>query len=133
MKKKLRITVEGKTYEVEVEEITVGGTPVQRPAAVEQKPAAQAVQPAPQQAEQTQKPAKPSAVGGETLPAPIPGKILSIKVQEGQEVKAGQVVLILEAMKMENEITAPIDGEIKEILVKEGQSVNTGEGLITIG
>jgi len=129
MKKKLRITVEGKTYEVEVEEITVGGTPVQRPAAVEQKPAAQAAQ----QAEQTQKPAKPSAVGGETLPAPIPGKILSIKVQEGQEVKAGQVVLILEAMKMENEITAPVDGQIKEILVSEGQSVNTGEALFTIG
>lgn len=134
MIKKLKITVEGKTYEVEVEEI--GGVqvsttvPAPKPAApvpadppkAEPRPAAQ--QPAKEAAK---------AAPGEVVPAPIPGKVLSIKVKPGDTVGAGQVILILEAMKMENEITAPVDGQIKDILVAEGQAVNSGEAMLVIG
>jgi len=70
---------------------------------------------------------------GEKINAPIPGKVLSIKVKPGDMVKAGDVVLILEAMKMENEIGSPVDGTVKQVVVKEGQSVNTGDVMIVIG
>lgn len=134
MIKKLKITVEGKTYEVEVEEI--GGVqvsttvPAPKPAApvpadppkAEPRPAAQ------QHAKEAAK-----AAPGEVVTAPIPGKILSIKVKPGDTVGAGQVILILEAMKMENEITAPVDGQIKDILVAEAQAVNSGEAMLVIG
>ncbi len=63
---------------------------------------------------------------------PMPGKILRILVKEGEQVKTGQGLLILEAMKMENEIPAPKDGVVKKILVKEGDTVNTGDPLIEI-
>jgi biotin carboxyl carrier protein len=67
------------------------------------------------------------------ITAPLPGVVWDIKVQEGQAVKAGDVILILEAMKMENEIMAPIDGVIKSINVKIGQQVMTGDILAVIG
>ncbi len=63
----------------------------------------------------------------------MPGKILKILVKEGDQVKTGQGLLVLEAMKMENEIPAPKDGIVKKILVKEGDTVNTGDPLIEIG
>ena len=65
--------------------------------------------------------------------APMTGKIVSVKVKEGDEVKEGQVICVLEAMKMENEITAPRSGKVKEIRVSEGAAVNEGEVLLVIG
>ncbi len=123
MKKKFKITVEGKTYEVEVEEIGGTGAPVKI-----QAPAVQPAAPAP-----VSEPKKASTTEGQQIPAPIPGKVWKITSKAGDKVKSGDVILILEAMKMENEISSPIDGEIKEILVSEGQSVNTGDALAVIG
>ncbi|WP_028307850.1 biotin/lipoyl-containing protein [Desulfitibacter alkalitolerans] len=135
MIKKLKITVEGKTYEVEVEEI--GGaqisTTVPAPkTAAPASPAAPKAEPKPA-AQQPAKEAQAAPGEGEIVPAPIPGKVLSIKVKPGDTVGAGQVILILEAMKMENEITAPVDGQIKDILVAEGQAVNSGDAMLVIG
>ncbi|ADT83265.1 sodium-extruding oxaloacetate decarboxylase subunit alpha [Thermococcus barophilus] len=73
------------------------------------------------------------SVGGGVVSAPMPGKVLRILVREGDEVKAGQGLLVLEAMKMENEIPAPKDGIVKKILIKEGDTVDTGQPLIEIG
>jgi glutaconyl-CoA decarboxylase len=136
VKKKLRITVEGKTYEVEVEELETSGAP-KAPVSKE------TVQPKPQtpapraetKIDASPAPAKPAAptAEGEKVSAPIPGKILSINVKAGDKVSSGDQLLILEAMKMENEISAPTDGEIKEILVTEGQAVQTGDVLVVIG
>jgi len=78
--------------------------------------------------------AKPQApVGGNVVSAPMPGKILRILVKEGEQVKTGQGLLVLEAMKMENEIPSPKDGIIKSILIKEGDTVDTGQALIELG
>jgi glutaconyl-CoA decarboxylase len=76
--------------------------------------------------------AAPSA-GSITVDAPMPGKVLGIKVSAGQAVKKGDVVVILEAMKMENEIVAPEDGTVASINVASGENVETGATLITIG
>ncbi|MCD6559120.1 MAG: biotin/lipoyl-binding protein, partial [Palaeococcus sp.] len=72
-------------------------------------------------------------VGGNVVSAPMPGKILRILVKEGEQVKTGQGLLVLEAMKMENEIPSPKDGIIKSILIKEGDTVDTGQALIELG
>ncbi len=114
--KKFNITVNGKTYEVDVEEI--GG--VSAPAAAP-KPAAPAAAP------------KAVPAGGNTVTSPMPGTILDIKVKEGDTVSSGQVLIILEAMKMENEIMAPADGTVTSIQVQKGASVNAGDVLIVLG
>jgi pyruvate carboxylase subunit B len=75
----------------------------------------------------------PAPAGEGVIGAPMPGKILRILVKEGEQVKTGQGLLILEAMKMENEIPAPKDGVVKRILVKEGDTVDTGQPLIELG
>ena len=105
------VTLEGKKYEVEVE-------------------CADISQAAPEQANTA--PVNTNA-GGETITAPMPGTIVGIKVEQGQQVKKGDVLLILEAMKMENEMMAPIDGRISQIAVSEGAAVNVGDKLIVIG
>src|SRR5699024_11021667 len=109
--------------EVEVDEIDSGETVSQRP--VKSKPVPKVIE---------EKPAekKVAPEGTETIDAPMPGTILSINVNEGDSISAGQVLLILEAMKMENEIVAPRDGKITSILVNEGASVDGGENLLTI-
>ncbi|NLT94217.1 MAG: acetyl-CoA carboxylase biotin carboxyl carrier protein subunit [Clostridia bacterium] len=130
--RKFNVTVNGKTYEVEVEEI--GGLPSPTKVAPVSTPKVNApapVAPAPQIVEQT-KPSAPIS-GGEKVTAPMPGKVLRIVKTEGNIVKAGEVVLILEAMKMENEITAPIDGSIKQMATHEGAAVNPGDVLFVIG
>ncbi|MCK9517763.1 MAG: biotin/lipoyl-binding protein, partial [Dehalococcoidia bacterium] len=66
------------------------------------------------------------------VPAPIAGRVLSVRVNAGDEVKAGDVLLILEAMKMENEIKSPADGTVKEVLVADGARVSEGEGLVVV-
>jgi len=127
------VTMNGKRYEVEVErmsafhmltreEIASGvSTPVQPVAA----PAPKAAAPAPA--------AAPSgAAGSITVESPMPGKILSVEKKVGDSVEAGQTIMILEAMKMENEIVAPEAGTIASINVSVNQSVEAGEGLATL-
>ena len=75
----------------------------------------------------------PVAGGAEVIASPMPGKILKVMVSVGAAVNAGDVVLILEAMKMENEIMANVGGTVKEVRTKEGDSVNTGDVLVVIG
>ncbi|NLE25188.1 MAG: biotin/lipoyl-binding protein [Clostridiaceae bacterium] len=128
--KKYNITVNGKSYEVEVEEIggvqTAAPTPVAAPAAP--APAAPKAAPA---APKAAAPAAPA--GAATVTAPMPGTILDIKVKEGDKVTNGQVLLILEAMKMENEIMSGVDGVVSSVSVTKGASVNAGDVLVVIG
>jgi len=76
---------------------------------------------------------KPAAVGGGVITAPIPGLILSVKVSVGDTVKAGQIVAIMEAMKMENNLTTNVSGTVKEIRVQKGTEVSTGDVVMIIG
>lgn len=120
--KRFNITVNGKSYDVAVEEI--GGAapaPVSAPA-----PAAQAA-PAPVQA-----PAAQAQGSGTPVKAPMSGNILEVKANVGDTVKTGQVIIVLEAMKMENDIVANADGKITSITVKKGDTVNTDDVLATI-
>lgn len=126
------VTLNGKNYEVNVEETeaiieSVTDVPVAVAAPVAPVAAAPAAE-APAAA-----PAAPVAVGeGEKVLAPMPGNILAVNVSAGQAVKKGDVLFILEAMKMENEIVAPADGTVKQILVQKGNTVDTDEVLAVI-
>ena len=122
-------TINGKKYEVEVEKleayksldrngVAAPAAPVLPASAPVQRPPAPAPAAAP--------------AGATTVEAPMPGKILNIKVSEGQAVKFGEVVVIMEAMKMETEIVAPADGTVSKILVKAGDSVDTGAALVAL-
>lgn len=123
--KKFNITVNGKTYEVDVEE--VGGMPTAPAAPRAAAPAAAAPKAAPKAA------AKPAVTsGGSKVTAPMPGTVFKLNCQEGDTVSAGDVVMVLEAMKMENEITSPVDGTVAQILVKTGEAVNGGDVMIVI-
>ena len=116
--KNLIVTVNGVAYNVTVEEGT--GAPVAAAAPV--------AAPAPAAA-----PAAPAgAAGAVSVTAPMPGNILDVKVKAGDSVKAGDTLLILEAMKMENEISAPQDGTIASVNVRKGDVVNSGDLLITM-
>lgn len=134
--KKFNVTVNGKAYAVEVEEVGSGQpaftyVPVQQAAPAPQVAAAPAPQAAPAPAP-AKAPVSSAPVAGETMSAPMPGTILDIKVSEGQTVKAGDIILILEAMKMENELVAPKDGTIAKIYTSKSSAVNTGDPLVTI-
>ena len=110
--KKYRVNVNGTVFEVEIEEMTGA-------------PAAPAAAPAP---------AAPAApAGGEKITAPMPGNILAVNVSNGSAVKKGDVLMILEAMKMENEIMAPCDGTVTSVSVTKGAAVESGTLLCTIG
>lgn len=131
--KKYRITVNGNTYEVEVEELN---NEIERPAyaPAPQPTAPQAAPAAPRPAATSSQPkpqAKPAAAPG-AVTSPMPGTILDVRVKEGDEVKKGQVLMILEAMKMENEIIASSDGKVKTVYVQKGASVNTGDPLVEL-
>ena len=128
--RKFMINVNGKSYEVDVEEI--GGAPAAAPVAPV-APAAPAPATAPAAAPApAATPAPAGAQGGVTIAAPMPGTILRINAKVGDAVKAGQAVIVLEAMKMENEIVAPQDGTIASINVSQGDSVNNGDVLATM-
>lgn len=124
------VTLNGKNYEVEVEETDAVITAVTdaAPAApvAAAAPAAPAATPAPAAA-----PA--AAADGQKVLSPMPGTILSVNVSVGSAVKAGEVVLILEAMKMENEIVAPCDGTVKQLAVQKGSTVATDALLAVVG
>ena len=107
--KKYKVNVNGTVYEVEIEEMT--GAPAAAPVAAA--------------------PAAPVGAG-ERVAAPMPGNILSVNVAAGDTVKKGQVLMILEAMKMENEIMAPCDGKVTSVAVTKGAAVESGALLCTI-
>ena len=128
--RKFMINVNGNSYEVEVEEVTEGG-PVSRPATQAAK-ASVAAPAAPKAAPKAEKKEVVVSQGQEVVEAPMPGNIWKLMAKEGDEVKAGDILLILEAMKMENEIVAPRDGIVSSVNTTEGSAVNTGDKLVVI-
>jgi biotin carboxyl carrier protein len=127
------ITLNGKRYEVEVEkgQATAVYTGEAQPMAEAPAAAVPAQAPAPAASAASAAPAAPAGAG-EPVKAPMPGTILSVSCTKGQAVKSGQVLLVLEAMKMENEITAPRDGTITAVCVTKGSTVETGSVLCTL-
>ena len=123
--KKYNVTVNGVTYEVLVEETDSAAAPT-APAAAPKAAAPKAPAPAPK--------AEPSgAQGGIKVTAPMPGTILKMNVKVGDTVKANDLVCVLEAMKMENEIFAKEGGVVKTVDAPQGSSVNSGDTIITLG
>ena len=128
--KMFRVVVNGSEYKVGIEELAEEGTP--QSAGNKAAPAA----PRPAQPQPAAKP-KPvaktaPAAGGGTIVAPMPGTVLRVAVNSGDTVVKGQTLLVLEAMKMENEIMAPADGVVQEVNVTQGVSVNAGDILIVL-
>lgn len=117
--KNYTITVNGNVYDVTVEEGASTGAVATAPVAKKAAPAPKAAAPA-------------GAQGSVKVNAPMQGKILSVKGAAGQAVKKGDVILILEAMKMENEIVAPQDGTVASINVNKGDTVEAGQTIITL-
>ncbi len=126
--RQFNITVNGVAYQVSVDEVAAGAAaPVAAPAPVAAAPAPVAA-PAP-----AAKPAAKAVAGGTKINSPMPGTILDLKCKVGDTVKKGTILLILEAMKMENEIIAPVDGTVKQIAVNKGASVSSGDLMVVIG
>lgn len=124
--KNYRITVNGTSYDVTVEELSGGAAPAAAPVAAPVAAPASVAAPAPAKA------APAGGAGSIKVSSPMPGKILAVKANVGDSVKKGQVILILEAMKMENEVVAPEDGTIASIDVTVGASVESGDTLATL-
>ncbi|MBQ4118949.1 MAG: biotin/lipoyl-binding protein [Clostridia bacterium] len=116
--KKYNVTVNGTSYEITLEVVDAANVKAAPAPTAAPAPAAPAPVAAP--------------AGGETVASPMPGTILSVNVQNGASVKKGDVLMILEAMKMENEIIAPCDGTIASVNVQNGASVETGATLCVI-
>ena len=131
---KYKVTLRGRTYEVEVENgeaMLLDEYEAYAPAAA---PAPAAAAPAPAAAP-TAAPAPaaaPTVAGGEAVNSPMPGTILKINVSAGQAVKKGDILVILEAMKMENEILAPRDGSVAQVVAAQGATVDTGAPLVVL-
>ena len=129
---KYKVTLNGRTYEIEVE--AGKAMLLDEYEAIAPAPAAAAPVAAPAAPAAAAAPAAPVVTGsGEAVTAPMPGTILKVNVQNGQAVKAGTVLVVLEAMKMENEIMAPKDGTVTQVAVQKGASVDTGAPLVFIG
>lgn len=121
--RKFNVNVNGTLYQVEVEEIAANAAPAAAPVA------------APKAAPTPVAPKAPVAApaGAEVVKAPMPGNILEVNVKDGQKVNAGDILFILEAMKMENEIMAPVAGTVSGVAVQKGATVATGAVLCNIG
>lgn len=128
---KYKVTLNGKTYEVEVEAgkavlldeyEACAPAPAAAPAAETAPAAAAAPAPTP----------TVNLAAGEPVNAPMPGNILRVEVKQGDAIKAGQLLVVLEAMKMENEILAPKDGTVAQVVVSKGSTVETGSPLIVL-
>jgi biotin carboxyl carrier protein len=129
MKRKFKITLEGECYEVEVEEIKEAKP--KAPASSVKTPSVTPEAPPPV-TPPVAKPPPPKVAPEEVVISPMPGTVMSIKVKLGDPVNVGDVLLILESMKIQNEIPAPRDGRIKEICVTEGKYVRRREPLVAI-
>lgn len=114
-----RVKVNGKVYEVELEALTENNKSIEAPKAEEVK--------------EEVKTSEAPAAGAKTLVAPISGKVLDVKVKVGETIKKHQVVAIIEAMKLENEVPATTAGVVKEIKISKGSDVTSGEVLIVLG
>lgn len=140
--RKFNITVNGEVYEVEVEELDGDGQSISTPsrpsrpkAQTAQKPAsAPKKEAAPAPKKESAPGVKPASVGeGElSVESPMPGVVLDVRVSEGEAVKENQVLLVLEAMKMENEVMSPKDGVIANVAVQKGSNVNAGDIMVVI-
>lgn len=113
--KTYRVKVNGKLYEVQLEEVTESNESISAPAQTQQSAPA------------------PVASGSGVIEAPIAGKVLSVNVKVGDAVKKGQLVAVIEAMKLENEIFASAEGTVKEIRASVGATVNNKDALIILG
>lgn len=150
MKKKFKVTVAGETYEVEVEEITEenaeGGSEtvssrggnktdssVSKVEKEEKQPSQKRVD-APSSGKSKPAPKEKSRAGGGDgdVEAPMAGKVLELKVAEGEQVNQGDLIMILEAMKMENEVYAPCEGTVTDVAVEPDQSVDAGDHIMSI-
>ena len=133
---KYKVTLNGRTYEVEVEAgkaMLVDEYKAYAPAPAAPAPEAAApgaASPAPAAASAPAAPAVTAA--GEPINAPLPGTVLRVEVSQGDRVKAGQILAVLEAMKMENEVLAPRDGTVTQVVAAKGASVQTGDPLIVL-
>ncbi|MDR3051838.1 MAG: biotin/lipoyl-binding protein [Oscillospiraceae bacterium] len=125
-----RITVQGIAYDVEVEEVQAGAPAA--PIATAPAPVAAPAMAAPPAAPAPASSPVQVIAGGETIKAPMPGTILSVNAQAGDTIKKGDVLCILEAMKMENEIMSPVDGTVAQVMTAKGASVNPGDSLFVI-
>lgn len=117
--KTYRVTVNGQSFEVQVEEAGRDGQP-SRPA------------PPPVVAAPTGKTSRKGGGGERPIPAPIPGKVVAVKVAVGQAVKTGNALVVLDAMKMENDLLSPADGTVKAVRVQAGDAVKAGDILVVI-
>lgn len=130
---KYKVTLNGKTYEVEVEAGKAVLLDEYEALAPAKEAPAPAAAPVAATAPAAPAPAAPvNLAAGETIAAPMPGNILRVDVKQGDTVKAGQILIILEAMKMENEIVAPKDGTVAQVVTSKGAVVETGSPLVVI-
>lgn len=134
--KKFRVKVNNQIFDVEVEEVTdepgiSPGSVTTNPMATAPASTGSAQSPAPQA--ETKVEAKPPTAQGMAITAPLPGNIVEVKVTPGQTVAAGDVLLVIEAMKMENEVVATAAGVVKEVLVQKGETVAVRQPLVIIG
>ncbi len=130
MRRKFKVVVNGKEYTVEIEEI---GAPQENIVMQTMQPVSTPRVETPRIPEASEQRTMVTESKSGSVTAPMPGKILDVKVNVGDSVKAGDVLMILEAMKMENEIVAPRDGTVKEVLVNPGDNVERGTPLVVIG
>lgn len=119
--RKFLVKVNNQQFEVELEEIKSARQP-ERPAEKVVRSSANGTSSA-----------SPASAEGEKVIAPMPGNILKINVNKGDAVKRGQILLVLEAMKMENEITSPVDGKVSDVKVEKGQCISAGDVMVVIG
>lgn len=129
--KKYIVTIDGEKFEVVVQEAAASASPA-APAAPKAEVKPEAPKAEPKKEEAAPKAAAPASADGVKVNSPLPGTILKVKAKQGQPVKQGEVLCVLEAMKMENDIVAPQDGTVASVSVNEGATVGSGDLLFVI-